>query len=84
VPSLNGARAEHTAFSLIGFVAVPICAGLTLAPKTNPAVVKVGKERGSAEVAGQRADATSSWNTLKGGVQGSFRRLETERVADCI
>jgi hypothetical protein len=29
-------------------------------------MVEIGKERGSAEVAGQRADAASSWNTLEG------------------
>jgi hypothetical protein len=68
------------AFSSIGFVAVLICAGPNLPLETNPVVVEIGKERGSAEVAGQRADAASSWNTLKGGVQGSFRRLGTEQV----
>jgi len=57
-----------------------ICAGLNLPPETNPAVVEIGKEGGSAEVAGQRADAASSWNTWEGGIQGSFRRLGTERV----
>jgi hypothetical protein len=50
------------------------------APETNPAMVEIGKERGSAEVAGQRADAASSWSTLEGGVQDSFKRLGTERV----
>jgi hypothetical protein len=38
-------------------------------------MVEIGKERRSAEVAGQRAGAASSWNTLEGGVRESFRRL---------
>jgi len=43
--------------------------------------VEIGKERGSAEAASQRADAVLSWNTSEGGVLASFRRLGTERVA---
>jgi len=50
-------------------------------PRPKPAVVEVGIERGSAEVASQRADAALSWNTLEGGVLDSFRRLEMDRVA---
>ena len=42
--------------------------GPNLAPETNPAMVEIGEERGSVGVAGQRADAASSWNTLEGGV----------------
>jgi len=67
------------AFSPIGLVAVPICAGRNLPPRQKP-VMEIGKERGSAEATSQRADAASSWNTLEGGVLDSFRRLGTERV----
>jgi hypothetical protein len=49
-------------------------------PETKPAVVEIGKERGSVEAASQRADAASSWNMLEGSVLDSFRRLRTERV----
>jgi hypothetical protein len=48
--------------------------------ETNPAV-EIGKERGSAGAASQRADAALSWNTLEGGVLDSFRRLGTDGVA---
>jgi hypothetical protein len=73
--SKRGLGAGHAAFSPIGLVAVPICAG------PNPAVVEIGKERGSAEAASQRADAALSWNTLEGGGLDSFSRLGTDRVA---
>jgi hypothetical protein len=79
-PSLSGGLgAEHAAFSLIGLVAVLICAGPTPPPETKPAVVEIGRERGSAETASQRAGAALSWNTLEGGrgVLDSFRRLGT-------
>src|ERR1700729_3631782 len=52
----------------------------TLPPRPKPAVVEIGKERGSAEAASQRADAALSWNGLEGGVLGLFKRLGTERV----
>jgi hypothetical protein len=48
--------------------------------QTKPAVLEIGKEKGSAEAASQRADAPSSWNTLEEGVPDSFKRLGTERV----
>jgi hypothetical protein len=44
-------------------------------PETNPAVVEIGKERGSAEAASQRADAALSWNTLEGGVLEAAARV---------
>ena len=50
--------------------------------KQNPPWwMEIGRERGSAEAASQRADAALSWNGLEGGVLGSFKRLGTERVA---
>ena len=52
-----------------------------LPPRPNPAVVEIGKERGSAEAASQRADAALSWNTLEGGGLDSLRKLGTDRVA---
>jgi hypothetical protein len=60
---------------------MPICAGLNSSPEINPAVVEIGRERGSVGAASQRADAALSWITLEGGVLDSFRRLGTERVA---
>jgi hypothetical protein len=74
------ARAEHAAFSPIGLVAVPICAGPKPPPETKPAVVEIGKERGSAEAASQYADAALSWKMLEGGILDSFRRVGTDRV----
>src|SRR5256885_820211 len=79
-PSLSrGSGAEHAAFSPIGLVAVPTCAGPTPTPETKPAVVEIGRERGSAEATSQRAGAALSWNTLEGGegVLDSLRRLGT-------
>jgi hypothetical protein len=49
-------------------------------PETKPAVVEIGKERGSVEAASQRADAALSWNTSEGSGLDSFRRLGTDRV----
>jgi hypothetical protein len=52
VPSLSGGfGAEHAASFPIGLVAVPICAGLNPPPRQNPAMVEIGKERGSAKTA---------------------------------
>jgi hypothetical protein len=49
-----------TSIDSVSSIAVPICAGPKLPPETKPAVVEIGKERGSAETANQRADAASS------------------------
>jgi hypothetical protein len=56
-----------------------ICAGSNppSTPEIKSAVVEIGRERGSAEVASQRVDAAQSWNTLEGGVLDSLRRLGT-------
>jgi hypothetical protein len=56
----------------------PVCLSLPPTPKQDPAWwMEIGRERGSAEAASQRADAALSWNALEGGVLDSFRRLGT-------
>src|SRR5271168_4943965 len=83
-PALSPSLSRGSGLSMRHFLQLAlsqsICAGKP-SPEIKPAVVEIGRERGSAEAASQPADAALSWNTLEGGVLDSLRRLGTDRVA---